>query len=60
MTQIKDNLFSIHGVITSVIHLTLVAGALALYIGFRVKVMGQDVSLSTPDYGMYDAPVKKK
>lgn len=40
--QIKANIFSIHGVITSIIHLFLVVGAVTVWIGTQVYVLGND------------------
>lgn len=48
LEQIKSNLFTLHGLITSVIHATLVIGILSSWVFFRVQVMGEDVSISVP------------
>lgn len=40
--KIKDNIFSIHGVVTSLIHLCLIAGAVTLWVGMQVYVLGND------------------
>lgn len=40
--QIKANIFSIHGVITSIIHLFLVVGAVTVWIGTQVYILGND------------------
>lgn len=48
MQEIKQNLFTIHGILTSAIHLLIIVGGLSSWIFFRVQVMGQDVSMSFP------------
>lgn len=40
--QIKANIFTIHGVVTSLIHLFLVVGAVTVWIGTQVYVLGND------------------
>lgn len=40
--RIKDNIFSVHGVVTSLIHLCLVAGAVTLWVGLQLYVLGND------------------
>lgn len=40
--RIKENIFSVHGVITSLIHLFLVVGAVTVWIGTQVYVLGND------------------
>jgi hypothetical protein len=40
--QIKSNLFTIHGVVTSLIHLFVVVGAVTVWIGTQVYVLGND------------------
>jgi hypothetical protein len=39
--NIKNNIFTIHGVITTLIHLFLVVGFLTCWIAFKVYVLGQ-------------------
>jgi hypothetical protein len=39
--NIKNNIFTIHGVITTLIHLFLVVGFLTCWITFKVYVLGQ-------------------
>ena len=48
MQKIKDTLFSVHGAITTIIHVMLFCGALQLWIHWQVTVMGNDVELSVP------------
>lgn len=40
--SIKANIFTIHGVITSLIHLFLVVGAVTVWVGVQVYVLGND------------------
>lgn len=40
--QIKTNLFTIHGIVTSLIHLFVVVGAVTVWIGTQVYVLGND------------------
>lgn len=40
--NIKANLFTIHGVVTSLIHLFVVVGAATVWIGLQVYVLGND------------------
>lgn len=40
--QIKANLFTIHGIVTSLIHLFVVVGAVTVWIGTQVYVLGND------------------
>lgn len=40
--NIKANIFTVHGVITSLIHLFLVVGAITVWIGAQVYVLGND------------------
>lgn len=46
--SIKNNLFTLSGFITSLIHFMLVVGVLASWIFFNIQFMGNDVSLSLP------------
>lgn len=39
--NIKANIFTIHGVITTLIHLFLVVGFLTCWISFKVYVLGE-------------------
>lgn len=40
--QIKQNIFTIHGVATSLIHLFLIVGAVTVWVGVQVYVLGND------------------
>jgi hypothetical protein len=40
--SIKQNIFTIHGVITSLIHLFVVVGAGTVWVGVQVYVLGND------------------
>lgn len=40
--RIKENIFSVHGVITSLIHLFLVTGAVTVWVGVQLYVLGND------------------
>jgi hypothetical protein len=40
--NIKANIFTFHGVVTSLIHLFLVVGAVTVYMGVQVYVLGND------------------
>lgn len=42
--QIKNNVFTIHGVITSLIHIFLIVGGVTSWILFQTQVMGFDPS----------------
>jgi hypothetical protein len=53
--QIKANIFTVHGIITSLIHLFLVVGAVTVWIGTQVYVLGND-----PVAQMQQQSVKKK
>jgi|688.fasta_scaffold1235004_2 hypothetical protein len=53
--QIKANIFTVHGIITSLIHLFLVVGAVTVWIGTQVYVLGND-----PVAQMQGQPVKPK
>lgn len=48
LEQIKNNLFTIHGFLTSMLHIMLIVGILASWIFVRVEVMGDDVAMSFP------------
>ena len=47
MSKVKENLFTLHGLITSVIHGLIIVGALASYVYFQVSIMGNDVAMET-------------
>lgn len=38
-------LFSVDRLVSTVVHVALAAGVLAMYVGFRVKVLGEDVAI---------------
>ena len=40
--QIKENIFTIHGLITTLIHLFLVVGFVTSWVTFQVHVLGND------------------
>ena len=40
--NIKQNLFTVHGLVTSFIHLFVVVGAATVWIGVQVYVLGND------------------
>lgn len=40
--NIKANLFTIHGIITSLIHLFVVVGAVTVWVGTQVYILGND------------------
>jgi hypothetical protein len=40
--RIKEGLFTVHGLITSLIHLFVVVGAVTVYMGVQVYVLGND------------------
>lgn len=46
--HIKNNLFTLHGVLTSLLHVLIVVGMLSSWVFVRVEVLGDDVSLSLP------------
>jgi len=46
--SIKNNLFTLSGLITSVIHVLLVVGFLACWIFINIQFFDTDVSLSLP------------
>lgn len=45
LENIKKNLFTIHGLITSIIHALIIVGALASWVFFQVQVLGNTVSV---------------
>lgn len=45
LENIKKNLFTLHGLITSIIHGLIVVGALATWVFFQVQVLGNVVSV---------------
>lgn len=40
--QIKENIFTIHGLITTLIHMFLVVGFVTCWVTFQVHVLGND------------------
>jgi hypothetical protein len=42
MTRVKDNIFSLSGLITTVIHVFMISGLVTCYIMFQSQVMGVD------------------
>lgn len=40
--QIKDNIFTLHGLITTIIHVFLVVGFITCWITVQVEVLGND------------------
>lgn len=40
--KIKEGLFTVHGVVTSLIHLFVVVGAATVWIGVQIYVLGND------------------
>jgi hypothetical protein len=42
LNQVREQLFTVAGVITSILHLCLVIGAVLLVIGYHVYVLGVD------------------
>lgn len=40
--QIKENIFTVHGLITSIIHVLLVVGFVTCWITIQVEVLGND------------------
>jgi hypothetical protein len=42
LQQIKDNLFTIHGIITTLLHLFLTIGLVLSVATFKIFVLGQD------------------
>lgn len=48
LQNIKENLFTIHGLLTSVLHGLIVVGLLATWVFVNVQVLGNDVAISVP------------
>lgn len=46
--QIKQNMFTIHGAITSVIHFMIIVGMLASWVFVKVQILDEEVALSVP------------
>jgi len=40
--QIKENIFTLHGLITTIIHVFLVVGFITCWITLQVEVLGND------------------
>jgi polyferredoxin len=55
-SNVKEHLFTPHGVIISMLWGTLLCGFLCMWMFFSVRVMGYTTEISTPDYeGMNQA-----
>lgn len=50
LDQALKNVFTLAGLITTLIQVSMIAGILTLYILFQVQVMGRDVMLGSQDY----------
>lgn len=61
LEQALKNVFTLHGVITSLIQVSMITGILTLYVVFQVQVMGNDVMIGSQDYpgAMATTPKKK-
>lgn len=62
LDNIKNNLFTISGLITSLIHCLIVVGILCSWMFFNVQVLGNEVAFSVPDYENFvgESPKKRK
>jgi hypothetical protein len=47
MSRVKDNIFSLSGLITTVIHVFMISGLVSCYILFQSQVMGVDPMAGT-------------
>ncbi len=50
LTKALENVFTVHGLICSVIQVSMITGLLTLYIVFQVQVMGAEVMIGSQDY----------
>lgn len=48
LDTVKANLFTVSGLIVSIIHVMLVVGLLSCWMFINVQVLGHDVSMSFP------------
>lgn len=55
MENIKGTLFTLHGLVASLIHVLIVVGFLSSFIYIQVAWYGEDMMIPS-----YDAPMKKK
>lgn len=50
VAEVKTQLFTTSGIISSFVHLMILVGVLSSWVMFNIKVLGHDVSVSTPVY----------
>jgi hypothetical protein len=50
VAEVKAQLFTIAGVVSSFIHVMILVGFISTWVMFNVKVMGNDVMLSPPTF----------